>query len=220
MTRGFVIAAALSLSLAGFCQAQDLLSPGGLHQFLSTSHSAEIAAALESFRSSESSDQIDQAAARLMDLAEQRNQEKAHAEAADLARHVFLSSANAKARQRAFAILDQTASIHLAHHTQEIVVLVPNVSCYGRFLDSLERNVRDQTDWIYKVGIRNTYRVQQDRPASGLIIGTIAELKFTVDRNKSPSEFAETLLTKAGANAKHWQIQVPTKISQLLEQPN
>lgn len=188
----------------------------GLDRLMSTGQSAEASAALDKFRASKSQEEMDTQAGKLMEFAEKALEENQSARAADLARHVFLSSANAASRQRAFTVLDKCAPIHLAEHTKEFLVLVPNVSCYGRFQDSLNQSVRDQLDWVYKIDIRNTNRVQQEPPNSGFLIGTIAELRFTVNRDKSPEEFVRALKEKAGGGVGEWEILVPTKVIDLL----
>lgn len=188
---------------------------GGLNRLQKAgAQSEEVQSLYELFRS-DAVEESDLAARRLIELSGELIESKKQVEAVNIASDLFLSSAPNDVRQKAFGILDKNASTYLAPHVREIKVLVPNVSCYGRFVDWLKRSVRDEYDWVYKVGIRNTYRVKE-QPGK-LTLGTVAELTFTIDTGKKPSELAKALKTSQLDGIQGWTMMVEQPIDALAE---
>ena len=190
-------------------------SPGGLSRLpIAGGQPEEVKQLAELFRSG-AVEESDAAARRMIEIAGELAQSKKQVEAVNIARDLFLSSAPNDVRQSAFGILNKHASTYLAPHVNEVKVLVPNVSCYGRFHDSLKKSVRDEFDWVYSVGIRNTYRV---RPMEGqLTIGTVAELTFTIDSTKKPRELASALKKSQYDGIEGWTMFVERPIASLAE---
>lgn len=128
------------------------------------------------------------------------------------------------------------AQTTVAEQTEEVdgtqvLILVPNVSCYGRFHDSLKEHLQRKHDWIHSVSIRNTekvsnpYKVDAGTPKiislddSGDLpfdIGTIAELTFTIDASKSTLDLLKAIRDSKQYSLKRWTVQIAVPIEEML----
>lgn len=112
-----------------------------------------------------------------------------------------------------------------------VVIMVPNVTCYGRFQDSLKEHLQDKHDWIHAVKVSNTGRVRNPGighgSATGLVsanslgelafdIGTIAELTFTIDSTRSTRDLLQAIKDTKQYSLKHWTVQVELGVEEVL----
>ncbi len=211
----------ICMGLSAACHAQQTQQVlGGLDRLPpSASQSARAVELMKQFRSN-SGGSSDSAARELSELAGRLLESKKQIEAVNIAKDLFLSSAPADVRKAAYRILDDHASIYLAPHVTEIRVLVPNISCYGRFLESLQQSVRDKFDWVYDVRIRNTHRVQPVTDPGQLTIGTVAELSFIIDQSRTTRELAAALKSSQHGSIEGWTMLIEQPIDALVdEQP-
>ncbi len=119
---------------------------------------------------------------------------------------------------------EQTAKVDAT----QVVIMVPNVSCYGRFHDSLKEHLQGKHGWIHSVNIRNTEKVRNPGKshvgASEVIhrgelpfdIGTIAELTVTIDSSKSTLDLLNAIRDSKRFSLKRWTVQVEIPIEELL----
>ena len=113
----------------------------------------------------------------------------------------------------------------------QVVIMVPNVSCYGRFHDSLNEHLQRKHDWIHSVSIRNTEKVRNpykgDAGSSKMVsfsgsgdlpfdIGTIAELTFSIDASKSTLDLLKAIRDSKQYSLKRWTVQVEVPIEEML----
>ncbi|MEM8669062.1 MAG: hypothetical protein AAGG48_16185 [Planctomycetota bacterium] len=215
----FVFALLVSIGSFTTCSAQETPAVlGGLSRLPALGNqSEEIDTLIGTFRT-EKGDASDDAARKLIERAKQLIEAKQQLEGVHIARDLFLSPAPGDVRQKAYGLLSKNASTYLAPHIREIKVLVPNTSCYGRFHDSLKQSVRDKHDWVYQVGIVNTYRVRPVTEPGQFTIGTVAELTFTIDQSKSPKDLVAIL--KEGRDLKGWTMLVEQPLLSIAEEEN
>ncbi|XZE52900.1 hypothetical protein SH139x_004607 [Planctomycetaceae bacterium SH139] len=134
------------------------------------------------------------------------------------------------ATQTTIAKVTVAAQSEEGDHSQ-VVIMVPNVSCYGRFHDSLKEHIQNKHDWIHNVRIRNTERVRNPyKSDSGLPetiqlkadespsfdIGTIAELAFTIDSSRSTRDLLKAIRDSKQYSLKGWKVQVEVDIEDML----
>lgn len=159
-------------------------------------------------------DRLADVSRKLIKIAEQRAHSGDMAESVRLAHNLFLSSSPAEVRNHAFDILLKHAPALLQPHTRKIELHVPNVSCYGRFLDSLKAHVVNRQTWIYRVSIKDTRRVANNQEIQ---IGTLAELTFWVDQSKSPRALLEEIRSSERYDLQHWSVMAEVAAMEILQ---
>lgn len=115
----------------------------------------------------------------------------------------------------------------------EVVIKVPNVTCYGRFHDSLKEHLQDKHDWIHSVRVGNTGKVRKrgnaSRATQGIVsvgkadelpfdIGTIAELTFSIDSSRTALDLLKAIRETKQYSLKDWKVQVEVSIEEMLAQ--
>lgn len=163
---------------------------------------------------SEDTEETRKAAAQLIERAELSIRTEDRQAGTQIADDIFRSSAPAETRRRAYNILSKHAPRLLKNHTQEIKLRVPNVSCYGRFQDSLREHIGRKHDWIYSVTLADTGEVRKG--SSSLIIGTVAELTFVTDKEKRPQDLLAALKESQQYQLDRWTILVEKPVNELL----
>jgi hypothetical protein len=113
-----------------------------------------------------------------------------------------------------YPVSDRNEDLSSAEETREVILLVPNVTCYGRFLDSFKTHLRDVHPWIQGVAIENTGRVKQVAP---LTIGTVAKVTFTIDSQKTPKDLLVAIRTSRRYDLTHWTVRVEQAVLEILD---
>ena len=121
-------------------------------------------------------------------------------------------------RQRSYELLKRFAPRELPDLVRTVRIRVPNVSCYGRFLDALNERVRDPSPWIHEITIVNTDATRLTRELAEFPLGTDAELSVVVDAARSERELADWLVKAYGPGVATWRIEVAMPIERLLNQ--
>ena len=113
----------------------------------------------------------------------------------------------------------------------QVVIMVPNVTCYGRFHDSLKEHIQSKHDWVHDIRIRDTKKVRKPRridteSSKGLLlkaseslpfdIGTIAELTFTIDSSKSALDLLKVIRDSKQYSLKGWTVQIEVAVDEML----
>lgn len=113
----------------------------------------------------------------------------------------------------------------------EVVILVPNITCYGRFHDSLKEHLQGKHNWIHSITIRNTGMVRNPHEGQGAAseivsvgdrgelpfdIGTIAELTITIDSSKSTLDLLKAIRDSKQYSLKRWTVQIEIDVEELL----
>lgn len=129
---------------------------------------------------------------------------------------LFKESIQPLTRQRSYEILKRFDSRELPNLVRTVRIKVPNVSCYGRFLDALHSRVRDESIAIHEITIVNTGSTRLTRKLSEFPLGTDAELSIVIDASRSDREVLDCLVTAFGAEVMQWRIDVEVSIEQLL----
>jgi len=117
-------------------------------------------------------------------------------------------------------------------HTQ-VVIRVPNVTCYGRFHDALKEHLQDKHDWIHMVKISDTGETRNLVSAGGYMskstsagktggfffdIGTVAELTFTIDSSRTTLDLLKTIKETQRYSMKDWTVQLEVSVEKMLLQ--
>lgn len=167
----------------------------------------------ETFKDAKS-DEADagEAALELMKIASKLNEGPDTSESIRLARSIFLSSAPAKARRQAFAILSQWAPQELSKHVTYVRINGPHTTCWGRFQDALDARLLGANDWILKARAHNTHLHR-----GGNALGTIARLEFAIDKPRKPKELISAL-KEAYFDTRSWTIFVETPIEEYFKE--
>jgi len=132
-------------------------------------------------------------------------------EASRIARNLFLGSSPNGPRKQVFAIYRAGYPYEYVRHIQEITVIVPNVTCHGRLVDSFRSNIALPSEWVWDVSIRNSFRTDVTEAAAAdgeLMIGSDAYVTFTVNRSTHIDELKQALVDSRAYDMKHWKVLV------------
>ncbi|MEL6106443.1 MAG: hypothetical protein AAFU85_10415 [Planctomycetota bacterium] len=164
------------------------------------------------FRTDKPDADREKTALELIRIANQLDGTRHTSEAIRLSRNLFLSSAPAKARRQAFAILEKWVPQETKKHVTLVQINGPHTTCWGRFQDALDERLIGANDWVLKARAQNTHLHRGGANA----FGTIARLNFAIDKPKQPKQLIQAL-KDAGFDTRGWTIFVETPVERFLE---
>ncbi len=134
-----------------------------------------------------------------------------------------------KARQRAFNVLYIAAGNRPPAGVRSVTIEAPNITCHGRFLDSLNEHVRDANPWILRTEVElqavsklqppQTQPVRYFDGSEPLDFGSagLTIIRFFIAQDKSPVDLARAVAATNRYSMKNWKVLTPLPIEMLLK---